>query len=46
MGGETWLQEHLFEHFNSERHNGILHDASVTLINKTDGKNSIKREHF
>ena len=46
MGGETCLQEHLFEHFNSERHNGILHDASVTLINKTEGKNSIKREHF
>ena len=46
MGGETCLQEHLFEQFNSERHNGILHDASVTLINKTDGKNSIKREHF
>ena len=43
--GEASLQEHLFEHFNSEEHNGFLHDASVTLIDKTDGKNPAKREH-
>ena len=36
--GEVCLQEHLFEHFNSEGHNGFLHDVSVTLINRTDGK--------
>ena len=44
--GEACLQEHLFEHFNSEGHNGFLHDVSVTLIDKTDAKNPIKREHY
>ena len=40
------LQEHLFEHFNIEGQNGFLHDVSVTLIDKTDAKNPIKREHY
>ena len=44
--GKACLQEHLFEHFNSEGHNGFLHDVSVTLIDKTDTKNPIKREHY
>ena len=39
--GEACLQEHLFEHFNSEGHNGFLHDVSVTWIDKTDAKNPI-----
>ena len=43
---EACLQKHLFEHFNSEGHNGFLHDVSVTLIDKTDAKNPIKREHY
>ena len=44
--GEVYLQEHLFEHFNSEGHIGFLYDVSVTLIDKTDRKNPIKREHY
>ena len=44
--GEACLQEHPFEHFNSEGHNGFLHDVSVTLIDKTDAKNPITREHY
>ena len=40
------MQEHLFEHFNTEGHNGFLHDISVTLIDKTYVKNPIKREHY
>ena len=36
--GKACLQEHLFEHFNSEGHNGFLLDVSVTLIDKTDAK--------
>ena len=39
---EACLQEHLFEHFNNEGHNGFVHDVSVTWINKTDGKNPVK----
>ena len=45
MRGEACLQEHLLEHFNSEENNGFLHDLSVTLIDKTDAKYPIKREH-
>ena len=44
--GEACLQEYFFEHFNSEGHNGFLHDVLVTLNDKTDAKNSIKREHY
>ena len=36
----------LCEYFNNEWHNGFLHDFSVTLIDKTDTKNPIKREHY
>lgn len=39
------LKEHLFEHFNSEGHNGFLYDILVNFIYKTDGKNPTKREH-
>ena len=35
MRVEACLQEHLFEHFNSEGHNGFLLDVSVTLIDKS-----------
>ena len=44
--GEAYLQEHLFENFNRGGHNGFLHDVSVTIIDKTDGKNPIKRENY
>ena len=44
--GEACSQEHLFEHLNSKGHNDFLHDVSVTVINKTDEKNPIKREHY
>ena len=44
--GEAYLQEHLFEHFSSEGHNGFLHDVSFIRIDKTNGKNPIKREHY
>ena len=46
MRGEACLQEHFLEHFKSEGHNVVLRDVSVTLIDKTDGKNPIKREHY
>ena len=43
---EAYLQEHLFEHFNSAGHNGFLLDASVTLIDKSDGKNHTNQEYY
>ena len=44
--GKACLEEHLFEDFNIEGHNGFLHDVLVTLIDKTDGKNPIKQEQY
>ena len=38
--GEACLQEHLFEHFNSEGCKWFLHDVSDTLIDKADAKKS------
>ena len=43
MRSEVCLQERLFEYFNSEGHNGFWHDVSVTMIDKTGGRNPIKR---
>ena len=40
------MQEHLFKHFNSMGHNGFLNNVSITLIDKTDGKNPKKREDY
>ena len=39
------MQEHIFEHFNSEGHTGFLENVSVTFIDKTDSQNSEKREN-
>ena len=44
--GEEHFQNELFEHFRSEGHTNFLHDCSVTLIDKTDGSNPLKREKY
>ena len=41
---ESCMQEHLFKYINSIGHNGFLNKVSITLIDKTDGENSKKRE--
>ena len=33
------MQQHLFEYFSEERHNGFLVDVFITLIDKTDPSN-------
>ena len=43
---EACMQEHLFEHFKSEYHNGFLGNDSITLIDKIDGKDSRRRENY
>ena len=43
---ETCIQEHLFRHFSSPRHNGFLNDVSITFIYKTDPLDPLKREDF
>ena len=40
------MQEHLYRHFSSPSHTVFLNDASVTLINKTDGSDPIKEEDY
>ena len=40
------MQEHLFEHFNREGHSGYLGNVSMTLIDKTDGKDPKRRENY
>ena len=40
------MQEHLYRHFSSPGHWRFLNDASVTLINKTDGSDHKKRKDY
>ena len=40
------MQEHLFKHFNGMGHYGFLNNVSITLIDKTNGKNPKKREDY
>ena len=40
------MQEHLFEHFKNEAHSGFLGNVSITLIDKTDGKDAKRRENY
>ena len=39
------MQEHLFRHFCSKRHEGFLKDASVALIEKTNSSDPKKRKN-
>ena len=43
---EACTQEHLFEHFKSEGHNGFLGNVSITLIDKTDSKDPKRSENY
>ena len=43
---ESCMQEHLYKHFQTEGHKGFLNEASVTFIDKTDGKDPKKRERY
>ena len=43
---DSFMQEHLFKHFNSKGHNGFLNNVSITLIDKTDSKNPKRREDY
>ena len=40
------MQEDLFEHFASNKHNGFLEDCTVTLIDKTNGADPTRREEY
>ena len=40
------MEQHLYEHFYSEGHNGFLGNVSISLIDKTDGFQPNKRENY
>ena len=40
------MQENLLEHFKSEGLIGFLRNVSITLIDKTDGKDPKRRENY
>ena len=44
--GETWMQQHLYEHFCSSNHNCFISDVAVTFIDKTDPSDSLKRDGY
>ena len=43
---ETCMQELFFEHFKSGYHGGFLVNVSITLIDKSDGKDPKRRENY
>ena len=40
------MQQHSFEHFSSEGHNGFPDDISIIFIDKIEPKDPNKREHY
>ena len=40
------MQRHLYEHYSSVGHCGFLEHVSVTLIDKTDPSDPLKREDY
>ena len=44
--GEICMQQHLYQHFCSTNHNSFISDVSVTIINKTDPSDPLKKEDY
>ena len=44
--GGYCMQEHLFNHFCTSGHAGLLDDVSTTFIDKTDSSDPLKREGY
>ena len=40
------MQQHVFKHFNSERHHCFLDKISITFIDKTDPSDPLKRQNY
>ena len=39
-------QQHLYDHFNDQNHNGFVQDVSIIFIDKTDPSDPLKRERY
>ena len=46
LNRQPCYQEHTFEHFNGNGHNGFLENVSIPFIDKTDPSNYEKRENY
>ena len=46
LRGQSCLQQHIFEHFNSPGHKGFLDDISITFFDKTDPSDTEKRKDY
>ena len=44
--GATCIQQHLFNHFCASGHCGFLEDVSLTITDKTDPSDPLKREDY
>ena len=44
--GEDCIQKYLHEHFLSQGHNGLINDAKIIFIDKTDPLDIIRRDKF
>ena len=44
--GEECKQKYLYEHYLQDDHHGVLNDAQVTLIDKTQTSYPTKRNYF
>ena len=40
------MQGHLYRHFSSSGHMGFFNDASVTVVDKTDGSDTKKWDDY
>ena len=43
---EWCMQQHLFEHFNSEEHHCFIEKICITIIDKTDPSETLKTENY
>ena len=46
LKGQLCMQQQLFEHLSSESLCSFLEEVTVTFIDKTDPKDSRRREHY
>ena len=46
LRGESCMQQHLFEHFQSPEHTDFIEDVCITLIDKIDSLIPIKLEDY
>ena len=46
LRGEEHMEPELFQHFAADNYNCFLTDCSITLIDKTDGSDPMRREEY